>query len=696
MTTHTGWKSALTAALGEVNKRTRTALIPLTDYLAPGQALPNDGVEDATALIQAGLNDMIAKADADPTTRYVLSLPAGRFKTTATLRVGEGRTTTVERVGVSGAGSENTIIMPTGTASGFVTNTPGPEVPACTGHLYSGFTMDFSNANQVYDGTRQLKAFASRGYVDCRFRDVVSRNSPATAFGVDFPVRVTFEDCHVIKTGQGHAGGVATPDIPVQYAKNISGFGIGTGLFEHESMTFINCTATDCQRAGFFFEAFDAAAGYDSRAAVINMVGCRSNGNRIGVSNVGGSGITAVNCEITDNTVAGWYGGVSARVTQFASINDTLLNCKVLRNKVGLYATGDSTTTQNYTTLRAVLGSYRIINSQFEDNTDDAILGERFTTIEGPLTIRGNTFRHNGGPAVHLREAHGTMRDLHIEGNYFEDNTPAALNLMVAMNAPKITENTFAGAGDAIRFHPAEPVTLPLVTNNTFRRTTNPMVNAARLDQTHITGNRIIDAAGDPDDPRLYSEQMFGGPSAGEPWPAAGSGWTKNTAGTSQDWKRLTVGIFSVASPSSSLIYRDLGTTGYYAEVGVTAASNPARSELIGVMHSLASSSSRTCIVAGVNGANMTIGIRNSYAVWAVVAGVSTLVWESSVPMLEHHRIALARKEGSTVTDIFIDGALAHTVDIPSVPATALAGVFSIGQVVGQDRFLSEFRAMTY
>jgi hypothetical protein len=65
------------------------------------------------------------------------------------------------------------------------------------------------------------------------------------------------------------------------------------------------------------------------------------------------------------------------------------------------------------------------------------------------------------------------------------------------------------------------------------------------------------------------------------------------------------------------------------------------------------------------------------------------------VPWSEGHSLALARAAGSTVTDMFIDGKLVKTIDVPAVPATPLAGVSSV-IITNQKRYLAEFRAMPY
>lgn len=681
-------------------------LIPLSNYLAPGQAMPNDGVTDAAPLINTAMADLLAKANGpQPYGQicYVLDLGPGRFLLTDEIQPGGG-TPTVQNahVGIQGAAKNQTFILPQGATSGIIFNQVDDSQPSAVDCHFSDFTVDLKDAT-LGPGGSSRKGFIGRGWVDSTWTRVDVNNSPATAFGCDFPVRCRFTACQVNKTSTGVDGTLDMSAGVIEAAKFFSGFGFGFGVFDDESVVFDGCDATNCFRGGFFFEAFEASLGHTKRTAVIQMIGCKSWNNRVGVTNVGSGSLVATNCQFVDNTVAGYYGGVSGGTTQIASLNTTLDNCQLLRNGYALYATGDFTGAgHNYTALRDVLGGYRILNCRIEDNTLGGLVAERFNTIEaGGLTVRGNHFRRNGGAGgIMLRQAVGPVRDMVIESNYFDANDNIAMQLLVALNAPKITGNTFCNSDGGstqtvgIKFHPAEPITAPLVDANTFRRIATPMVNADRLDLT-ATGDRILDSTGDPDSPWLYREALYGRTGA---WPVSGDGWAKNTGGSNADWNFSSVGAAKGGSGTAlSYIYRDLGTTGVYVEAKVTSTTDAAAlTEFIGVMHSLASSSVRTALVAGVNGAGVgNAATSNFYALWQVVGGTWTLLWESAVPFSEGHTVALARLAGSTVTDMFIDGELVHSVNVTAVPVTSLAGV-SGAIVTNQKRYLADFRAMKY
>lgn len=699
-------EDALAEALEELPSAiaVATQLIPLSSYLAPGQSYPNDGTLDASPLINSAWNDLLAKANGPQPfgqIRYVLDLGPGLFRLLSTLQP-YSPLGTKSHIGLRGAGKSQTFLLPEGPTTAILFTAPADTSKVAAEDCYFGdFTIDMKAATVGPNGESR-KGFIGRGWRDCEFERVDVNNSPASAFGCDFPIRTTFRACGVNKTGLGVDGPLDMSNGVIDAAKYHSGFGIGTGVFPEESALFDGCTATNCYRGGFFLEPFENGGATAYRDGVFRYTNCRSWNNRIGFSNVGGSGAVLVNCELSDNTVAGYYGGVSAGVTAIASINTMFDSCQILRNKYGIYATGnpfDSNRAPSF--VRDVLGGYRIINTRIEDNTDGGLVAENFRRIEaGGLTLRGTGFRRNGKGGVTLNGASEASRDLIIDGCYFDANEGYGISLLLALTAPQITGNTFVNAGgsqtqsDAVVFHPAEPVSLPMVRDNTFREMVRSLVNASRLDQTYIGGNRDVSASA-AGNLRAYSENFRGGPSGGSVWP--GGGWTKSPTGSQENWVRGLGGI-QTAKADRSLVYRSMPTTSAYVEADITVSPSGdlAKSQMLGIMLSLDAGGAQTALIAGVNGADAALGTSDRYAVWSVVAGVSTRLWESTVPAVEAHAIALARRASSTLTDVFIDGKLVRTLDAPTVPASVRYGVASRGGVTGQDRALGALRAMPY
>lgn len=685
-------KSSLTSTFA-------TVTYPLAAYV--DGPMPNDGATDAQAAIQAGIADMWARAQADAFgVTYILELPAGAFRIDSYL-IGTVASTggvPLSRVGIRGAGMDKTVIRPQGGISAFVFGSPGNDWddPAASRCTFSDFTIDMEDATHPGTDTPAYKGFVARGVHDCLFENITIRNSPATAFGTDYPVRTTFSNCHVDTTGAGAAASFSVDYGITSAAASVSGFGMSLGLSDNESALLINCTATNCYRSGFFFESAPQASA-TLRESAVRLIGCRSYGNKIGVAIAGCGGVEVSDCDIHDNTRAGIFTGATELSVTQAGLDVTIRGNRITNNGVGIYSTGAKK--DSYTAMVSCLGGHRIEGNRIHDNTGAGFQAQRFTTIEaGGLVITGNSFRRNGGGGINIGRGETPARDVTITGNEFDSNTGAAISIVCPMNSPRIEGNNFYNSSGSaqttgIQLSAAEAVTLPVIQNNTFRQITTPMFGVSRLTQTHVTGNRELDGTTDPATAtRLHHEVIYG--TSGN-WPAGGSGWLKNTVVSQSDWIRPTTeGMIFTATENYSFIYRDLGTTGAYMETRLNSAPATGESQPLGIFLALQSGSTRTMICAGVN--DMLAGFTSDYyCVWTVSGGTYTLLWTSAVPAIEAHSIALARTAASTVTDVYIDGVKVHSADITGVAASQLAGVYS-RWVTGGTRRLSDVRAMAY
>lgn len=79
---------------------------------------------------------------------------------------------------------------------------------------------------------------------DCDYENIIVRNTEATGFGMDCPVNCTIKNCKAIDCGRT----AKSTDV------GASGFGIGTGYSNNESIMITNCTALGNKKFGFFFE----------------------------------------------------------------------------------------------------------------------------------------------------------------------------------------------------------------------------------------------------------------------------------------------------------------------------------------------------------------------------------------------------------------------------------------------------------
>ena len=88
------------------------------------------------------------------------------------------------------------------------------------------------------------KGFMINLFKDSDFYNVVVKNTDATGFGVDCPINVTIKNCKAINCGKA----------ALQTDGGASGFGIGTGYSNNESIVIDNCIALNNKKFGFFFE----------------------------------------------------------------------------------------------------------------------------------------------------------------------------------------------------------------------------------------------------------------------------------------------------------------------------------------------------------------------------------------------------------------------------------------------------------
>lgn len=657
----------------------------LRSFLAPGQTFPDNGTLDAAPLINSAIATLANNAAAEGDERiHELVIPAGRFRINTAINL-VGTHDWAERLAIRGSGPASTVILPYGSASGV--HSPGAAILEDTPQdfwwfrncHFTDFTIDCRNQTFPEPGGLQ-KAFQGGGWLECSFESITAIGTTATMFGNDYPVRTTFTNCHAIDAGRG----TVTTGMPPAFAEMRSGFGIGFGHYDDESVNFTGCSATGCARSGFFFERQDSR-GSLKRNSIIRMIGCEASYNGNGVTDAGCGGIVAENCKFTDNIAAGFYEGPNTQAVQ-SGIYGRIKGSTFLRNGYGLYMTGslqDSPADQPVGSG----GGYVVEGNRIQDNVHEGLLAQDFELEAGGLIVRGNQFVRNGGYGMLARFASKPLRDLVVTQNLFDGNGQVGLGLLVPMNAPRITDNDFANTDgvarqvDAIVLHPAEPITLPRIQRNTWRRHTRGLVNSARLSQTLITENLAVAAGDDPATAGLYDEYLQTKPDASAT--TLGAGWTATATGSEPTWVRTAGGCRPTSGTWGALAIqeRDLGVSGIYAEVPLPASTQgAAKNRFRGVALAITGGNA---IVAGVDDVSTQFGAHANYAMWSVTAGVPTLLWESTVSGLEAHRVALAREPGSTITTMFIDGIPVHTEDVPSIAVSNKAGVAAASGVAG-------------
>ena len=164
---------------------------------------------------------------------------------------------------------------------------------------FEGFVIDAAGTScDTY--TSAGKGFMFNLFRGCHWKNVTVKYTDGTGFGVDCPIDSTMQGCTAIGCGKA-----ATED-----SGGASGFGIGFGYREDESMSITDCQAYGNRKFGFFFEHQGRFNGEMYAATVkgtFTVRNCRAGENLFGFG-----GICAVNtvyeqCVAEDSSRYGFY-----------------------------------------------------------------------------------------------------------------------------------------------------------------------------------------------------------------------------------------------------------------------------------------------------------------------------------------------------------------------------------------------------
>jgi len=180
----------------------------------------------------------------------VIYIPEGeyRFCKGGTQMIGDHCIKMRSNVTIRGAGGK-TVLMPQGDSQygldmfyfNEYLDTGRPiYLENCT---FESFVIDASQTScAVY--TSAGKGFMLNLIRDCHWKNVTVRDTDATGFGVDCPLNCSITDCAAIRCGK------AASEID----PGASGFGIGYGFTDGETMTISDCVSFHNKKFGFFFE----------------------------------------------------------------------------------------------------------------------------------------------------------------------------------------------------------------------------------------------------------------------------------------------------------------------------------------------------------------------------------------------------------------------------------------------------------
>lgn len=159
-----------------------------------------------------------------------------------------------DNVSIVGAGMDETFLMPLGVYPETAEAKHGVDMFSYDGGQtgkylvnadFSDFTIDGSATQGDPEGYNASgKGFFFTLFKDCDWERVKVMNTDGTGFGADFPVNCTMKDCVAVRCGKN-----ATSE-----SAGASGFGVGIGYSEDESMLIENCRSYDNTKYGFFFE----------------------------------------------------------------------------------------------------------------------------------------------------------------------------------------------------------------------------------------------------------------------------------------------------------------------------------------------------------------------------------------------------------------------------------------------------------
>ncbi|MBQ8895715.1 MAG: S-layer homology domain-containing protein [Clostridia bacterium] len=203
-----------------------------------------------------------------------------------------------DNVTIIGAGKE-TVLQPVGRSSG------GLDMFYFNEYADSGFTNPQYLVNAdfydfIIDGalanadryTSAGKGFMINLYKDCDWRNVIVKNTDGTGFGMDCPINCTIIDCKAYNCGK----------LATTASVGASGFGIGTGYSENETLIIKNCYAEGNKKFGVFFEHQGRFCGgkYYTAKSMESLVvdGCTAKNNYIDFGGELAVDVTFKNCTV--------------------------------------------------------------------------------------------------------------------------------------------------------------------------------------------------------------------------------------------------------------------------------------------------------------------------------------------------------------------------------------------------------------
>ncbi|MBO4452464.1 MAG: right-handed parallel beta-helix repeat-containing protein, partial [Clostridia bacterium] len=181
---------------------------------------------------------------------------------------------------------------------------------------FRDFNID-STLTHAAQYTSAGKGFMFNLFRDCDFDNIICRNTDGTGFGVDCPINCTITNCEAYGCGKA----ATLPTV------GASGFGIGTGYSEDETILIDNCYAEGNKKFGFFFEhqgRFNPTKYTATKLKDCKVTNCVAKNN---YNDFGGElsiDITYINCRVPADSTSD-----SATAFRHHSIRSRLVGCHI-------------------------------------------------------------------------------------------------------------------------------------------------------------------------------------------------------------------------------------------------------------------------------------------------------------------------------------------------------------------------------
>lgn len=250
--------------------------------------LPTNSGRENSANLQALIDSLTE-------TGGIIYIPAGEyvFAENGTQTIGSHCIKMRSNVSIIGDG-EKTVLKPVGdSAYGmdmfyFNAYLDTGEAVYLENCQFESFVIDAAGTScETY--TSAGKGFMFNLFRNCHWKGVTVKNTDATGFGVDCPIESSITDCVAI--GCGKAATVENGGA--------SGFGIGYGYCDEESMTISDCYAEGNKKFGFFFEhqgRFNSQMYTAENVPGFVVSQCRAEGNLYNFGGICAENVTYTQC----------------------------------------------------------------------------------------------------------------------------------------------------------------------------------------------------------------------------------------------------------------------------------------------------------------------------------------------------------------------------------------------------------------